>query len=155
MTLGDVIRNARKDKGLTQNELASLVGVKNSSVSNWEKNQNRPSASALTLLWESLDIFPEDLMMISKSLGISMSELTGGKWSTAETMDFIRDSITKRVARTLKPDEADIIQYYRCLNDRGKRITRMSIESMNHMPGMVLDEKMSNDSAQGEKHEKE
>ena len=38
--LANNIRKYRKERGLTQKELADLVGVKNSAVSNWESGQN-------------------------------------------------------------------------------------------------------------------
>ncbi len=35
--IGNNIKNARKDAGITQNELAQMLGVSRQSVSNWEK----------------------------------------------------------------------------------------------------------------------
>ncbi|MDR2899003.1 MAG: helix-turn-helix domain-containing protein, partial [Clostridiales bacterium] len=62
LTLGEVIRNARKNKGLTQKELAQMIGAKDTSISNWEKNHNRPNGSTLIMLFRALDISVNDLL---------------------------------------------------------------------------------------------
>jgi len=62
MTLGEIIKNARKKKNLTQKELAQLIGAKSNSISNWENNQNRPNGSTLLLLSRALDIPENDLL---------------------------------------------------------------------------------------------
>ena len=41
-TLGEQIRRARIEKGLTQKQLADLLGVKNNSISDWEKGKSKP-----------------------------------------------------------------------------------------------------------------
>lgn len=48
--LGDQIRKARKAKGLTQSDLAKLVGTDQCRVSKWERNKNFPNRS----MWEKL-----------------------------------------------------------------------------------------------------
>ena len=53
----------RKRAGMTQKELATAIGAKNTSVSNWEKAQN------------SMDI--ETLARICKLFGVSVSEMLG------------------------------------------------------------------------------
>lgn len=39
MTLGEVIKNSRNARGLTQEELAEAVGTTKATVSRWESNQ--------------------------------------------------------------------------------------------------------------------
>lgn len=42
MTFGTRLKQARKAKGLTQRKLADMIGAKNSSVCNWEKDLVMP-----------------------------------------------------------------------------------------------------------------
>ena len=42
VTLGEEIRTARERLQMTQPELAALVGVSESTVSNWERDQSKP-----------------------------------------------------------------------------------------------------------------
>lgn len=59
MTYGERIRQGRETKGLTQEELAEVVGVSRQAVSKWEGDLSRPAAGKLVLLSETLDI-PKD-----------------------------------------------------------------------------------------------
>ena len=43
--LGETIKELRIERGLTQPQLAKLVGVSNGMVSVWENNINEPKAS--------------------------------------------------------------------------------------------------------------
>ena len=57
---GEKIRNARKSAGLTQRELARLLGVANTSISNWEKGLSRPDADMIQKLCQILHLQPND-----------------------------------------------------------------------------------------------
>lgn len=61
-SLGDKIREQRKFKGLTQRELADLIGAKHNSVSDWENNKNMPDSNTIKLLMKALDIDANSLL---------------------------------------------------------------------------------------------
>ena len=61
MSFGAQLKNARKSKGLTQKELAVRIGAKHNSISNWEKDQNRPGSDMINALCRELSITPNDL----------------------------------------------------------------------------------------------
>ena len=48
--IGSRIRKYREERGLSQKQLAELIGVKNNRVSNWEQGLNRPDADILAAL---------------------------------------------------------------------------------------------------------
>ncbi|MBQ3506854.1 MAG: helix-turn-helix transcriptional regulator [Clostridia bacterium] len=54
--LGETIKALRLEKGLTQPELAKLVGVSNGMISIWENNINEPKASYIQALAVALDV---------------------------------------------------------------------------------------------------
>ena len=54
--LGETIKSLRLEKGLTQPQLAKLVGVSNGMISVWENNINEPKASYLKALATALDV---------------------------------------------------------------------------------------------------
>lgn len=62
MTFGERLRKCRKEKGLTQKELAALIGERHTSVSHWEKDQNVPDGNKILLLIKALDVKPEELV---------------------------------------------------------------------------------------------
>ena len=65
MTIGKRIAHLRKEKGLTQEELAGHMGVSPQAVSKWENDQTCPDISALPKL--------------AKLLGVSVDELLEGR----------------------------------------------------------------------------
>ena len=54
--LGDNIRIARKNKGMTQEELAERLNVVRQTVSKWEKNLSVPDADLLEKLANTLNV---------------------------------------------------------------------------------------------------
>lgn len=62
MTFGERLKELRKKRGLTQKELAQLISAKNNSVSNWENDQNIPTASVVFSLARALNVTVEDLI---------------------------------------------------------------------------------------------
>ncbi len=53
---GDKIRSLRTAKGLTQPQLAGLLGVTKNAVTNWEAGSSRPDLATIPLLCAHLDI---------------------------------------------------------------------------------------------------
>ena len=68
MTIGKRIAHLRKEKGLTQEELAGHMGISPQAVSKWENDQTCPDISALPKL--------------ARLFGITVDELLEGKRET-------------------------------------------------------------------------
>ena len=60
--IGKFILECRKEKNLTQTELAEKLGVTDKSISNWENGRNMPDLSLFRPLCEILDISINDLI---------------------------------------------------------------------------------------------
>lgn len=60
--IGSRIRKYREERGLSQKQLAELIGVKNSRVSNWEQGLNRPDADILADICRALQVSPSELL---------------------------------------------------------------------------------------------
>ncbi len=60
--LGETIKALRQEKGLTQPQLAKLVGVSNGIISIWENNINEPKATYLKRLSLVLEVSADDLL---------------------------------------------------------------------------------------------
>ena len=61
-SMGEVISTLRKKKGMTQNELATILKVTDKAVSKWERNVSCPDISLLPLLAKALDTTLEELL---------------------------------------------------------------------------------------------
>ena len=56
MNLGQRIKKARKEKGLTQEKLGELLGVTKGAVNNWERNSDEPTFKNVKNLSEVLGV---------------------------------------------------------------------------------------------------
>lgn len=65
--IGNRIRKYRESRGLNQKELAQLISVSNSRVSNWEQGINRPDADILVDICKALNVSPSELLDVRLS----------------------------------------------------------------------------------------
>lgn len=62
MTFGQRLRQSRTIKKMTQKQLATAVGAKHNSVSDWENDKNKPDPDTIELLCGVLEITPNYLL---------------------------------------------------------------------------------------------
>jgi len=62
MGFGDNVRRARKNRGITQEELAKMVGVAKSTITGYEKNYRAPHALMITKIASALDVTGDELL---------------------------------------------------------------------------------------------
>lgn len=92
MSLANRIKEARKSKGYTQKDLASLLNVKPATVSGWEVGRNEPSL--------------EMLRKISSVVGVSFEYLTGIVSKSSDNSHPLTRN-QKLVAYSIDPDISD------------------------------------------------
>lgn len=59
---GKLIRQARKEKGMTQVTLSEILHVGNNTICNWEKGRCMPDKEYMLLLCQTLGILPMELL---------------------------------------------------------------------------------------------
>ena len=64
-TMGEIISALRKEKGMTQKDLADKMGVTDKAVSKWERNLSYPDISSIPKLAEILGTGVETLMDVT------------------------------------------------------------------------------------------
>ena len=84
---GNLISNARKEKGITQRELAEKLHISDRTVSKWERGAGFPDVSILT---ELADI-----------LGLTVTELLQGKLMPENDQDLNSDLTVRETVNTL------------------------------------------------------
>lgn len=87
--LGKRISTLRQNKGLTQEELASRLGVTPQALSKWERNQSLPDVLLLTNLCQLLECSADSLLGIS---GMKITE-NDDEQSQAEIRKNLRDCL--------------------------------------------------------------
>ena len=60
--VGELIRTARKKKGLSQNELADMINISREAISKWENGHHLPDLSVIDELADALGISREELL---------------------------------------------------------------------------------------------
>lgn len=76
-SMGELICSLRKEKGMTQRELAELMNVTDKAVSKWERNLSCPDISAVPRLAEVLGVSVEELLSFTKKEDVPESKLSG------------------------------------------------------------------------------
>ncbi|MCB5536607.1 MULTISPECIES: helix-turn-helix transcriptional regulator [Dorea] len=66
MEISDLIKSARIEKGLTQQQLADVVFVTRQTISKWELGKSVPGQASLILLYQYLDIKDNEKKQLSK-----------------------------------------------------------------------------------------
>ena len=77
--IGKFISELRKEKSMTQDQLAEKLGVTDKSISRWENGKTMPDLSMLTIL--------------SRELNVEISELLNGRRMNKEELEKLRDTI--------------------------------------------------------------
>ncbi len=67
-TLGTTISSLRKEKNMTQLQLAQLMNVTDKAVSKWERDLSCPDINSLPKLAECLGVSVNDLMQVKSEL---------------------------------------------------------------------------------------
>lgn len=65
LSIDGMIKKYRKLNNLTQKELGARIGVSDKTISSWENNRTAPDLEMLTLLYETLDIPPNECIPIT------------------------------------------------------------------------------------------
>lgn len=61
-SMGETISSLRKEKGMTQKELADMLGITDKAVSKWERNVAYPDIATIPALAEILGVSVEELL---------------------------------------------------------------------------------------------
>lgn len=75
MGYGEIIRQKREEKGLTQSKLAAMLGVSRVSISHYENEDNSPTYENIKQLSQILDIPEQDLFDPSRRQEIAKEEV--------------------------------------------------------------------------------
>lgn len=62
MSIGEKIKYYRKQKGMTQQELAASVGVANTTITGYEKGNREPNAPMIIKIARALGVTGDDLL---------------------------------------------------------------------------------------------
>ncbi|HBB29092.1 MAG TPA: hypothetical protein DC000_07570 [Clostridiales bacterium] len=105
---GKKISQLRKEKNITQMELADLMGVSYQAVSNWERGNSMPDISKLPELAEILEVSIDDLLNDGKPLELVKNVINGTEDEFIVEEKISIDTVAE-VAPLLKPTQTEKI----------------------------------------------
>jgi len=94
--IGGFIARCRKEKNMTQRQLADLLGISDKAVSKWETGRGLPEAGCMTALCEALGISVNELL--------TGERIPSGKYQekAEETMVVLTRMIQKKAEETME-----------------------------------------------------
>lgn len=101
---GNFIYDLRKRNGISQTELAEILGVTNKAVSKWENGKAKPKTELLRKMLSYFKIPIDELLMMKgeKEMEISKIVITGGPCAGKSTaMSWIQNAFTQKGYRVL------------------------------------------------------
>lgn len=102
------IREYRLENGLSQDELAQKINVKNYTIGNWERKRAEPSLC--------------DLIKLADVLNVTIDELVGRENYGTGNVEIIGEKLTN--------DENEILAVYRALNKDGKTAFLSTVKNL-------------------------
>ena len=118
-TTAERIKQLRKKKGISQSELAALIGVKNNTVSTWERGTRKPDFEALDLLSDYFEVSFEYI------LGSSDKEEARVKPTQKELDTLALSSIADEIK--------EITEKYSRLSDKSQKMIDALINATYHL----------------------
>ena len=100
MSFSDNLQKIRKDNGLSQEELAEMLGVSRQAVSKWELGEGYPEVVKL--------------LVLSKKLNVSLDSLMGGEVPRRTP----GENASKSVIRIVSPHEGVIVSASRIMRSQ-------------------------------------
>ena len=100
MTFGERLRTARKNADLSQVELGQLLGVANTTISNWEKDISEPSLDMIEKLCGALNVSPNTI--ISDTVDITFDDFTYAMFGESRELTGEEKQTLLDMARFLK-----------------------------------------------------
>ena len=106
-TIGSRISKYRKEKGMTQEELASRLGVSSQAVSKWENDLSCPDISLLPALCQALGVTSDELLtgktnevrLVPPAERKSLDELTLRVYVNSADGDRVRVNLPMRLVK--------------------------------------------------------
>jgi len=74
MEIGSKLKNARNEKGITQEQAAELLGVSRQTISNWENNKSYPDIISVIKMSDIYSISLDHLLKEDKSMNQTYQE---------------------------------------------------------------------------------
>jgi transcriptional regulator with XRE-family HTH domain len=140
MTTGQKIKKIRKEKGITQKELANRLSMSQQNLAQYENDKRNPKLETIRRIATALDVYMSDLMdgwdkytpeEIADDLSKTSKEALE---STKKIVDSVAKSIQASVENIRPAREELLLAHYNNLNSEGKTEAIRQVELLTEIP---------------------
>ena len=90
--IGEILKNLREEKGLTQDNISELLGIKRQTYSAWERGVSNPDINTVVFLSKYYDVSTDYLLGKTKERNygemITIAAHHDGEWTEEELADI-------------------------------------------------------------------
>jgi transcriptional regulator with XRE-family HTH domain len=110
VSYGEMIRRCRREKGLSQEELGSLVSVGKNAVGAWEAGRSRPDVASVPIICKALDLSMEEFF------GLEETAVSAG----------VKEKLDEK-------EGAELVRRYSLLNEYNRKVIMREMEMLYNM----------------------
>lgn len=137
----DKLKNLRIKNGLTQHQLAAVLGVSQNAIYNWEKGKREPNFSTLKKICETLHADIGEL--------ISFDDVN----DRIDTV-LIQDELIRKVEKIIDVNAGELLSAYTLLNETGRFTAFERVAELVEIPKYRKEETSHQTSALNAAHER-
>lgn len=115
MTIGEKIRQLRKEKGLTQDAVASALEISRQAIAKWESDQSSPSTENLVKLSNLFNVSLEELVDVKQYQTAALEEYARRRLEEDQKKQNTKQAIYRRIRETLAITIVYIVVYAICV----------------------------------------
>lgn len=113
ISIGENIRRLRRERDITQDELAELLGISAQAISGWECGRTAPDISLLAPLASIFEVSADVILGIdAERKEVRILELYGEAYDVAASGDHVRAVAMVKEALRLYPDSYLLMDFY-------------------------------------------
>lgn len=126
MSIGNNIRKVRKQKNMTLQQLADILGCSQQNISQYETGKRKPKYDTLKKIIHALDV--------------PLLEIVGEDELEIMVTAYMREEAMQEVT-IIPKDEVFLMHDYKKLNDIGKQEARKRVNELTEIPRYIQKEK--------------
>lgn len=129
------IRETRKAAGMTQEELASKIGVTRATLSRYENGTIDPPSNKLIAISEALGTLVEDILSEDMGSLFHNAVVEGYETGEKDAISYERNRITRNIWKLgykMSAKEQKLVKIFSSLNDEGKEKVIQYAEDILH-----------------------
>lgn len=143
MTTGERIKEARRDAGLTQSQLAEKLKIPYQSIGQWERNVRKPKKDTLMKIASALEcdpywlMFGEDISIYDKATMDVMRVFCTDDYhiqKASKLAAIYTDRIHEADGYSFSNKEKQLISYFSLLNEKGQKAAIEHAEQLAETP---------------------